>query len=431
MEPVIRGHVSRDARPVLDSLLHEEPAILLEGPRGSGKSTLLREIAAGRDATVVDLDDEAVIAFVQQDPTTALTHAGLVVVDEFQRAPAVLSVVKRIVDRSGEPGRFLLAGSVSARLLPTGAETLTGRVHRMLLPPLSTAEIVGSDSRLLPALLNDDDPAPTVSAWRRPGYFEFLAAGGYPAALSRPTPNSRRRWFASYLGSVAERDLPQVADIRHPGALPRLYRLISQQTSTVMGRTALGEQLGLAPATARAYLDLLTHVYLVRELPGWTVGISAKAGRRPKIHVTDTGLAAAAIGADARRLASGQLAGLFLESFVVAELTKQATLIDEPLTLAHFRDRAGVEVDIIIERPDGRIIAIEVKSATTTNQADARGLRFLHDRLGDRLQAGLLLHTGPLTARLSERIWATPVSALWGGTTPADPPNPANDTGRL
>ncbi len=431
MNPAIRGHVSRDALPVLEHLLHEEPAILLEGPRGSGKSTLAREIAAGRDARVVDLDDEAVIAFVQQDPTTALTHPGLVVVDEFQRAPAVLSVVKRIVDRSGEPGRFLLAGSVSARLLPAGAETLTGRVHRMSLPPLSTAEIVESDSRLLPALLNDDEPAPITSSWRRPDYFEFLAAGGYPAALARRTLNSRRRWFASYLGSVAERDLPQVADIRHPGALPRLYRLVAQQTSTVMGRTALGEQLGLAPATARAYLDLLTHAYLVCELPGWTVGISAKASHRPKIHVTDTGLAAASIAADGHRLASGQLAGLFLESYVVTELMKQAILIDEPLTLAHFRDRSGIEVDIIIERPDGRVIAIEVKSATTTNQADARGLRFLSERLGDRLQAGLLLHTGPLTARLSERIWAIPVSALWGGTAPADMPVPIDEAGRL
>jgi predicted AAA+ superfamily ATPase len=351
---------------------------------------------ATRDATIVDLDDEAVIAFVQQDPTTALTNSGLVVVDEFQRVPAVLSVVKRIVDRSGEPGRFLLAGSVSARLLPAGAETLTGRVHRMLLPPLSTAEIVGSESRLLTALLSDEDPAPIISTWRRPGYFEFLAAGGYPAALARSTRTSRRRWFASYLGSVAERDLPQIADIRHPGALPRLYRLVAQHTSTVLGRTTLGEQLGLAPATARAYLDLLTRVYLVRELPGWTVGISAKPGRRSKIHVTDTGLAAAAIGTDGHRLASGELAGLFLESYVVTELTKQAVLIDEPLTLAHFRDRSGIEVDIIIERPDGRVIAIEVKSATTTNQADARGLRFLQDRLGDRLQAGLLLQHRPL-----------------------------------
>ena len=431
MSPAIRGHVSRDALPILSHLLDEEPAIMLEGPRGSGKSTLLREIAGARDATVVDLDDEAVVGFVQQDPTTALTHPGLVVVDEFQRVPAVLSVVKRIVDRSGEPGRFLLAGSVSSRLLPTGAETLTGRVHRMLLPPLSTAEIVGSEDKLLPTLLSDDSPLPIVSTWRRPDYFEFLAAGGYPAALARPTTNSRRRWFASYLGSVAERDLPQVADIRHPGALPRLYRLIAQQTSTVVGRTALGEHLGLAPATTRAYLDLLTHVYLVHELPGWTAGISAKAGRRPKIHVTDTGLAAAAIAADGHRLASGQLAGLFLESYVVTELMKQAILIDEPLTFAHFRDRSGVEVDIIIERPDGRVIAIEVKSATATNQADARGLRFLSDRLCDRLQAGLLLHTGPLTARLSEQIWASPVSAIWGGAAPVSAAVPNNETDRL
>lgn len=423
MQPVIHGHVDRDARPVLERLLDDEPAVILEGPRGSGKSTLLRQVAAGRSARVVDLDDEAALSSVLQDPTTALTHPGLVVIDEFQRAPAVLSVVKRVVDREGGPGRFLLAGSVSAPLRATGVETLTGRAHRMPLPPLSTAEVLSGPSRLLPALLADDPVPELTSTVRRPDYFDLLAAGGYPAALARPTPNARRRWFASYLGSIAERDLPQVADIRHPGALARLYRLVAQQTSTVVGRTTLGEQLGLSPVTARAYLDLLTHVHLIRELPGWTVGISAKATRRSKIHVTDTGLAAAAIAADAHRLASGDLAGLFLESYVLTELAKQAALVDEPLTHAHFRDRSGIEVDIIIERPDGRVIAIEVKSATTTNQADAKGLRFLSERLGPRLQAGILFHTGPLTARLADRIWAAPISALWGAAPLEDPPS--------
>jgi predicted AAA+ superfamily ATPase len=371
---------------------------------------------------VVDLDDEATLAFVLQDPTTALAQPGLVVIDEFQRAPAVLSVVKRVVDRQAGPGRFLLAGSVSAPLRATGVETLTGRVHRMPLPPLSTAEILSGSSRLLPVLLAEGVVPALTSGVRRPDYFDLVAAGGYPAALARPTPNARRRWFASYLGSIAERDLPQVADIRHPGALARLYRLVSQQTSTVIGRTVLGEQLGLSPTTARAYLDLLAHVHLIRELPGWTAGISAKAARRSKIHVTDTGLAAAAVAGDAHRLATSDLAGLFLESYVVAELTKQAALVDEPLTLAHFRDRSGVEVDIIIERPDGRVIAIEVKSATTTNQADAKGLRFLSDRLGPRLQAGILLHTGPLTAHITERIWAAPISTIWGATPLVDRP---------
>src|SRR5258708_15727178 len=170
MSPVIRGHVSRDALPVVDHLLSEHAAILLEGPRGSGKSTLVREIAAARDARIVDLDDEAVVGFIQQDPTTALTYSGLVVVDEFQRVPAVLSVVKRIVDRSSDPGRFLLAGSVSVRLLPTGADTLTGRDHPMMLTPLSTAEIARSLSRRLPAILTYDDPSPIASLSPHPDH---------------------------------------------------------------------------------------------------------------------------------------------------------------------------------------------------------------------------------------------------------------------
>lgn len=121
------------------------------------------------------------------------------------------------------------------------------------------------------------------------------------------------------------------------------------------------------------------------------------------------------MGMDAQRLASSDLAGLFLESFVTSEITKQASLMDEPLALGHFRDRSGVEVDLIVERSDGSVIAVEVKSATTVNQADAKGLRFLRDRLGDRFHAGLLLHTGPLTGQLDHRLWAAPVSALWQG----------------
>jgi predicted AAA+ superfamily ATPase len=415
MEVKLLGHVERDAHRWLTQLTGEEPAILLEGPRGSGKSTLLREIARERGGEILDLDDEVTLALIEQDPTSALTGPRMIIVDEFQRAPMVLSVVKRIVDRSGAPGLFLLAGSVSAALLPTGAETLTGRAHRMMLPPLSSAEVLGGPGRLLPELLVTGEVPIVTSALRRGDYFDLVAAGGYPAALARPTVNLRQRWFASYLGSVAERDLPQVADVRHPGALPRLYRLVAEQTSTTLGRATMGEQLGLSQPTARAYLDLLMHVHLVCELPSWTVGVSTKVARRPKIHVTDTGLAAAAIATDAKRLASGALAGYFMESYIVSELSKQVSLIDEPLMLAHFRDRSGVEVDAIIERPDGRIIAIEVKSATTVKSEDGRGLRFLRDRIGDRFLAGIVFHTGSLTVRMSDRIWATPVGALWGG----------------
>jgi predicted AAA+ superfamily ATPase len=407
----IPRHVTRDAHAVLAQFLVEEPAVLLEGPRGSGKSTLLRDVVAGSANTrLLDLDDDATVEVVARDPDTALSHDGLVVIDEFQRAPAVLRVVKRAVDRDPEPGRFLLAGSVSAPLLPTGSETLTGRVHRMVLPTLAAGEILAGSARL-----STPEPPNVVSSLSRPEYFDLVTAGGYPGALRRPTTTLQRRWLASYLASVADRDIPEATEVRHPGVLPRLYRLIAEQTSQVVGRSVIGQQLGLAPATSAAYVELLRHVHLVRELPGWTVGLSAKVGRRPKVHVADTGLGAAAIELESARLASGALAGAFMESFVLAELAQQASLVEEPLTLAHFRDRSGVEVDIVAERPNGEVIGFEVKSATSVNRADGKGLRFLRDRLGARFRVGIVFYTGTVTGRLDERIWATPIGALWGG----------------
>ena len=416
MIPTIE-HVERWADAFIDGLLDEEPAILLEGPRGSGKSTLLRAIAQRRNALVLDLDDDSVLRLVREDVGSALASPGLVAIDEFHRVPEVLSYVKRVVDREGGPARFLLAGSVSSFLLPPGTETLTGRAHRLALMPLAAAEIFGAKHQWLAELLAHGEPRNFRTTLERSDVFDVVVAGGYPAALRRGTPAQRTRWFASYLATVTDRDLPDLIDIRHSGALSRLYRLIAQRTSSTVVNAELSQALDITPPTATSYRLLLQRLYLTTELPGWTVGVSAKAGHRAKVHVSDTGLAAGVLSLSAPRLATTAMGGAFLESFVVAELIRQATTLDEALTFAHFRDRSGIEVDVIIERPDGRVVAIEVKSARSVNQGDARGLMFLRDRLGDRFECGILFHTGPLTARLSERVWAVPVAALWDGAS--------------
>ena len=414
MVPAI-GQVARWAQPFVDDLLDEEPAILLEGPRGSGKSTLLRAIAQRRRATVLDLDDEGVLRLVREDPGSALSSPGLVAIDEFHRAPEVLSVVKRVVDREGGAGRFLLAGSVSSYLLPRGTETLTGRAHRVPLMPLSAAEIFAAESRWLADLLRTGEPSNFRTTLGRGEVFEVVTAGGYPAALRRTTSTQRTRWFASYLATVADRDLPDLIDVRQPGALSKLYRIVAQRTSATAASTELARALEVSNPTLASYRRLLERLYLTTELPGWTVGVSAKASHRAKLHVTDTGLAAGALSLSAQRLATSTLGGAFLESFILNELTRQATTIDEAITFAHFRDRSGIEVDIVMERPDGRVLATEVKSARAVDRADAKGLAFLRERLGDRFQCGVLFHTGPLTARLGDRIWAVPTAALWHG----------------
>lgn len=284
--------------------------------------------------------------------------------------------------------------------------------------PLAAAEFFGAKHRWLAELLVEGEPLNFRTNLQRSDVFEVVTVGGYPAALRRVAPGQRTRWFASHLATVTDRDLPDLIDIRHSGALSRLYRFIAQRTSSTAVNTELSQALDISQPTTASYRRLLERLYLTMELPGWTVGISAKAGHRAKVHVTDTGLAAGVMSLSAQRLATTAMGGALLESFVVAELTRQATTIDEALTFAHFRDRSGVEVDIIIERPDGSVVAIEVKSARSVSQHDARGLTFLRDRLGDRFHCGILFHTGPLTARLSECVWAVPVAALWDGLSP-------------
>lgn len=396
-------------------LVSEEPAVLIEGPRGSGKSTVLRAIAAEHGVPVVDLDDLPTRTAILEGSEAPLRSPGLVVIDEFQHAPGVLSIVKRVVDREGGQAKFLLAGSVSGRLLPVGTETLTGRVHRVTLLPLAAGEVLGAPRQWLAEVLAAGEPPSLRSGVGRDGVFELVAAGGYPGALTRPTLKLRDRWFASYLSTVADRDLPNLVDIRNPGAISRLYRLAAERTASVVTMTELAQRLDIKPQTTRSYLDLLDRCYLVHELPSWTVGLSARVGRKPKLHVTDTGLAAAVLGLDAARLSRMPVGGSLLESFVVTELIKQAAMIDQPLALSHFRDRTGTEVDLVVEQSDGSVIAVEVKSAATVDRSDGKGLRFLRDKLGDRLIAGVVFHTGPLTVELDDRIWATPVSALWGG----------------
>ncbi len=271
---------------------------------------------------------------------------------------------------------------MSSFLLPAGTETLTGRAHRLSLMPLAAAEIFRSTKDWLADLLATREPENFRTRLERGDIFTVVAAGGYPSALRRATSTQRTRWFSSYLATVTDRDLPDLIDIRHSGALSRLYRLVAQRSSATVLNTELAQALELGQPTLASYRRLLERLYLTAELPGWTVGVSAKASRRPKLHVTATGLAAG-----------------------VLSLT--AATIDEAIAFAHFRDRSGIEVDIIIERPDGRVVAVEVKSA--------RGLAFLRQRLGMRFTCGILLHTGPLTVRLGDRIWAVPVAALWDG----------------
>lgn len=168
------------------------------------------------------------------------------------------------------------AGSVSSFLLPPGTETLTGRVHRLSLMPLAAAETFGAKQRWL---AQGGEPHNFRIALGRTEVFDVVAAGGYPAALRRATPTQRTRWFASYLATVTDRDLPHLIDVRHSGALSRLYRLIAQRTSSTAVNTELARSLDVSQPTVATYRRLLAP--LPHDRAAWLDGRRLRQDRSP------------------------------------------------------------------------------------------------------------------------------------------------------
>lgn len=175
----------------------------------------------------------------------------------------------------------------------------------------------------------------------------------------------------------------------------------------------MARDLGLSRPTTDAYLARLEAVFLVQTVPAWSTNRTARVVRRPKVTITDTGLAARMLGGRLRT--DEQLVGRLVETFVTNELRAQAEWSGTRPELFHYRDRAGTEVDLVLEAGDGRVVGVEVKAGATVRAADLRGLRLLEQRLGEDFVAGVMLCTAPDPVHLGGRVWTLPMSALWSG----------------
>lgn len=171
-------------------------------------------------------------------------------------------------------------------------------------------------------------------------------------------------------------------------------------------------------STLRSHAALLDTLFLTARVEAWSSNQLSRVVKAPKAYVTDTGLLCYLVGVDERRLTEdGSLAGSAFETFVVMELRRQAAWQDDAPRLFHYRDRDGREVDLVLERRDGSVAAIEVKTAASATARDFRGLRYLRDKLGQRFKAGVLLYTGEQTVPFGDRLAAVPLSGLWAGPT--------------
>jgi predicted AAA+ superfamily ATPase len=408
------GYRGRSVDEYLLALTAELPAVSVVGPRACGKTTTARRLAA----TTVRLDRAAEAAAFLADPDVALRGlAEPVLLDEWQEAPAVLGAVKRAVDDDPRPGRFLLTGSARIDL---DAQTWpgTGRLVRVPMYGLTTRELRGNPDG---TPFTDRIRTGSMSALQ-PGspadladYVEAALRSGFPEPAIRLSDRARTVWLDSYVDQLITRDAASLGSSRDPSKLRRYLEALAVNSAGVADEQTLIEAAAVDRRTAVAYEQLLRNLLVLDALPAWTTNRLTRLVKTPKRLLVDASLVSAVLRLDARAIQrDGNMLGRIIETFVVSQLRPELDIAESRPRLYHLRDRGGRhEIDLLVEYGDGDVAAIEVKASSAPTARDARHLAWLRDELGDRFTTGVVLHTGPRTFELGERIIAAPISTLW------------------
>lgn len=422
----MEGYTGRIVDDELNELLVGLPAISLEGPKGVGKTATARR----RAATTLALDDANQVQLLVADPARLDTSPTPVLVDEWQRHPPVWDLVRRSVDRDASPGRFLLTGSAT----PTNAPTHSGagRLVQLRMRPMSLAErAVERPTVSLRSLLTitapdiGGDTAVTLA-----DYAEEIVRSGFPGIRQLPARACRAQ-LDGYLSRIVEREFPELGHaVRRPATLRAWLRAYAAATSTTAAYNAIldaatpGETDKPAKTTTIGYRDLLTQLWLLEPVPGWlpTRSVFARLAQAPKHHLADPALAARLLGTNAAALLAGceparaavfkgPLLGALFESLVTLSVRVYAQAAEA--TVHHLRTRNGDhEIDLIVERDDGRVVAMEVKLSPSVDEADVKHLRWLRERLGDHLLDSVVITTGRHAYRRADGIAVVPAALL-------------------
>lgn len=416
---LVNGLIRRHLFPRAEELLEVFPAVVVQGARQVGKSTFAQMLTVGRAHVSVSLDDVDVADAARLDPRAFVTQAGsgTLVIDEVQREPALLLAVKSAIDSDRRPGRFIMTGSSDLLRLSRTPDSLAGRAVTIDLHGLSQGELAEHPDDFAAWVGRDwgTEPTKVRSSWSRTDYAHMLTRGGYPEVRDL-SGRLRAVWFDSYLDRLLTRDVYDVSRGLSSDRLSAVLRLVAANQGGELVPTRLADALSIPKSTISTYLSALSTLYLTNDLPPWGANLTKREIGRHKVAVADSGLATwiARLHTTAlEALTAATAFGAQLEAFVAGELAKQRGWSAEEYDLYHFRDRNGLEVDLVIEYGDGRVFLIEVKASSTYRSDHIRGIRQLAERLGDRFIGGAVLGLSTESRQLAQGIWGLPISALW------------------
>lgn len=326
----------RDLFQVLASRLAESRALALLGARQVGKTTLARGYAQAHDCSYFDLEDPQSLESLAQPLATLdtlLARGRTVVIDEVQRRPDLFPLLRTLIDRHARAAQFLLLGSASPLFTRQSGESLAGRLSLLSMGCLALAEVPGTDLSEL---------------WLR---------GGYPRAVLASSPRAAMRWLRDYLSLVIERDMPALGLNVAAPVMQRFWRMLAHYHGQTWNAADPARSLGVSEPTVRKYLDFMTGLQLVRQLPPWHENLGKRQVKAPKIYIRDSGLLHYLWGiADGDALWQHPKSGASWEGFALEQVLQVA----QPDEAYFWATHAGAELDLLMFK-HGLRIGVEFK----------------------------------------------------------------------
>ncbi len=368
--------VPRTEQKSVELALTRFPVVTIVGPRQCGKTTLARQIVSADSANYFDLEDPVSLARLESPRTALQDLSGLVVIDEVQRRPDLFPVLRVLVDRDDNPARFLVLGSAGPDLLRQSAESLAGRIEYIELGGFGVDE---------------------VGVARMP---ELWVRGGFPLSFLADTDGESAGWRRAFLRTFVERDLPQFGAALGVPALHRLLAMLAHYHGQILNVAELATALEVAQATVRRYVDLLEHLFLIRQLRPWRENLRKRQVKRPKVYLRDSGLHHQLIGVGTMdALQMHPRIGASWEGFILEKVIAESA----PDEVYFWATHNGAELDLLLLK-QGRRVGVEIKRVDAPRRT--RSMTIAVNDLG--LQALYVVYPGDTRYAIDDRTTAVP-----------------------
>ena len=370
----------------LASAAKRSPVTALLGPRQCGKTTLARAFGASRRSTHFDLESVPDRQRLQNPELTLGALRGLIVLDEIQAMPELFGVLRVLVDRPRSVARFLVLGSASPVLMKGVSETLAGRVEFV--------ELTGFG-------LDEAGPQSLDALWLR---------GGFPRSLLARRASDSVAWREAFIQTFLQRDIPQLGITLAAPALRRFWTMLAHYHGQTWNSSELARSMSVSDKTVRAWLDILTGTFTVRQLQPWFENVAKRQVKAPKIYLRDSGLLHSLLNLPDRHALLGHpRVGASWEGFAL----EQALRVLRPSDAYYWATHNGAELDLLFTHR-GRRYGVEFKF----HEAPA-ATRSMHVAINDlKLQHLWIVYPGTKMFPIGPRLSAWPLQDIVG--LPAD-----------